>query len=292
MTAYKNVHLWIFLLFILNITVTVSCSSNRKHADNKQNVIPKDLTVYFDSLQQNGFYIPYHTDSTDREKVMHTVGLLQKYQTGERKYYPAEEVQTALELMRNELGYINSHRGEELTAEDNGFFFRFLEQAARLCPDIHLLADIASTDHQVGIINFQEWSYNPLYSFLLYKNEKGGCNIIAIDTVGSIKIDKVFTLQKDHQTYYLLSNNFHLLEFSQFIFMIENGTASLFQGKQYMEALKEWCTNHPEDYTIIFNPQKICWNFCRKAGEYYQQIEGTKTLYLELNKGESYFHVK
>jgi hypothetical protein len=99
-------------------------------------------------------------------------------------------------------------------------------------------------------------------------------------------------LQKDGQTYYLLSNNFQLLGFSQFIFMIENETASLFQGKQYKESVNQWCESYPEDATIIFNPQKICWNFCHKVGEHYQQIEGTKTLYLELAKEQSYFHVE
>ena len=67
---------------------------------------------------------------------MHTVSLLQEFQTRKRKFYPAKEVQAALELMRNELGYINSHRGDDLTAEDNGFFFRFLEQAAAHLRDL------------------------------------------------------------------------------------------------------------------------------------------------------------
>lgn len=78
----------------------------------------------------------------------------------------------------------------------------------------------------------------------------------------------------------------------QFIFMTENGIASLFQGKQYEEALKAWYENRPKDYIITFNPQKLCWNFCHKVGEYYQPIENTKTLYLELNKEQSYFYVE
>ena len=130
---------------------------------------------------------------------MHTNldSLPETSQTGERKFYPAKEVQAALELMRNELGYINSHRGDDLTAEDNGFFFRFLEQAARLCPDLHLLADVTSADHKVGVINFQEWSINPLYSFLLYENGKGGWNVTPIDTVGNVKIEKIFRIRQE-----------------------------------------------------------------------------------------------
>lgn len=38
--------------------------------------------------------------------------------------------------------------------------------------------------------------------------------------------------------------------------MIENETASLFQGKQYKESVNQWCESYPEDATIIFNPQK------------------------------------
>ncbi|MFR1241667.1 MAG: hypothetical protein ACLSDJ_11155 [Butyricimonas faecihominis] len=59
--------------------------------------------------------------------------------------------------MRNKLRYINKHRGDDLPAEDNRFFFRFLEQSARLCPDLHLLADVTSADHKVGVINFQDY---------------------------------------------------------------------------------------------------------------------------------------
>ena len=173
MITHLQTNTWIKLLFIICLYLTISCNSNRKNTEKQTGIpSPKNLTAYFDSLQHHGFYIPYHSDSTDREKVMHTVSLLQEFQTGKRKFYPAKEVQAALELMRNELGYINSHRGDDLTAEDNGFFFRFLEQAARLCPDLYLLADVTSADHKVGVINFQEWSINPLYSFLLYENGK------------------------------------------------------------------------------------------------------------------------
>ena len=107
-----------------------------------------------------------------------------------------------------------------------------------------------------------------------------------------VKIEKIFKLDKNGQTYYLLSNNFLPITFTQFIFMTENGITSLFQGKQYEEALKAWYENRPEDYTITFNPQKICWNFCHEVGEYYQPIENTKTLYLELKKEQSYFYVE
>ena len=93
----------ILLLFILNSVLIISCNSNRNRSGNKQkpeqtfllhgpiqeSTAPKNLTAYFDSLQQQGFFIPYHTDSTAQQKVIHTVALLQKYQIGERKYYPS-----------------------------------------------------------------------------------------------------------------------------------------------------------------------------------------------------------
>ena len=107
-----------------------------------------------------------------------------------------------------------------------------------------------------------------------------------------MKIEKIFKLDKNGQSYYLLSNNFLPITFTQFIFMNENGIVSLFQGKQYEEALKTWYENRPEDCTITFNPQKVCWNFCHEVGEYYQQIENTKTLYLKLDKKQSYFYVE
>lgn len=281
------------ILLILHLIFTISCTSNRKHAENHPaTIVPKDLPAYFDSLVQSGLYIPYHTDSSQIKKVEEGILQLQKYQSGERKFYPAEEVQTALEIMRHELGYINSHRGEELTEEDDGFFFHFLEQAARLCPDLHLLADVTSADNKIGVINFHEWSYNPLYSFLLNENGTGGWNVSMIGEAGNVKIEKIFLLQHDGQTYYLLSNNETLVTFTQFICTIEEGTASLSEGLQFTEAFNQWHEDIPDDYTIVFNPRKICWNFCHNAGEYDQPIENTKTLYLELDKNQSRFHVQ
>ena len=74
MITHLQTNTWIKLLFIICLYLTISCNSNRKNTEKQTGIpSPKNLTAYFDSLQHHGFYIPYHSDSTDREKVMHTI---------------------------------------------------------------------------------------------------------------------------------------------------------------------------------------------------------------------------
>ncbi len=71
MITYLQMNTWIKLLSIICLFLIISCNSNRKNTENKTDIpSPKNLMAYFDSLQHHGFYIPYHSDSTDREKVI------------------------------------------------------------------------------------------------------------------------------------------------------------------------------------------------------------------------------
>ena len=67
MITHLQTNTWIKLLFIICLYLTISCNSNRKNTEKQTGIpSPKNLTAYFDSLQHHGFYIPYHSDSTDR----------------------------------------------------------------------------------------------------------------------------------------------------------------------------------------------------------------------------------
>ena len=46
-----------------------------------------------------------------------------------------------------------------------------------------------------------------------------------------------------------------------------------------------------DDAECIYNPIKHQWDLCVKKGEYWHKIEGTKSLYLHLDKEKPYFEV-
>lgn len=288
----------------LSITVLflgcTACNRSTKYPVEQQieyngGIIPEQLSIYFDSLQRKGFGIPYHSDSTEKTIVENCIAQLQRYKNGERKYYPAEDIYRSLEIMRLELGYIYNHCGDadgDFEIRDYVFFIRFLEQAALLCPQLELLTNIMSADRKIGVINFQEWSPNPLFSFVLNENPQGGFFLTRINDIGSVKIEKIFTLDNEGKKYYLLSNNNNLQQFSQYICIIENHKTFLFNGKNFTEAFNKWTASLPENYTIVFNPQKVCWNLCKFKNNVFQPIEKTQTLYLKLDGEKSYYYVE
>ena len=136
---------------------------------------PDNLSVYFKTLccEHHAEVAVHSNDDDDSLHVWQTVKLLDDYAAGRRKKYPAEDVREALDDMAFELGYIFSHVCYEDTNYAEVFFFRFLEQAVRLSPCVEYVTDYQIADGTVGILNYQEWSPNPLYSFYVYPTASG-----------------------------------------------------------------------------------------------------------------------
>lgn len=73
--------------------------------------------------------------------------------------------------------HYNTHgdEEEEAMAGSELFFFRYLEQVARLCPHIDYLTSIHTGDDKAGIFtghDFSEW-HQPYYCILLYRQGDG-----------------------------------------------------------------------------------------------------------------------
>ena len=169
------------LLVVLSL---ISCSNKDKRVKDITAIPgvytvdePVDLIAYFDSLEQNcGVDIWVHSPESEEEEVRQSIRELDRYASGKRKFYPAEDVKRALNLITFEQGYYYSHGSGDDEDSNSGeiFFFRYLEQAIRFCPEISLLADFKSADDSVGVMYYSEWSAsNPLYSFLIYRQMKG-----------------------------------------------------------------------------------------------------------------------
>ena len=290
------------IIGLLVVLALISCSNKDKRVKDITAIPgvytvdePVDLIAYFDSLEQNcGVDIWVHSPESEEEEVRQSIRELDRYASGKRKFYPAEDVKRALNLITFEQGYYYSHGSGDDEDSNSGeiFFFRYLEQAIRFCPEISLLADFKSADDSVGVMYYSEWSAsNPLYSFLIYRQMKG-CKVQMIGSKGNTNIEKLFQLKDEKgQTYYLCSNNFQSLCFCQYLYCLDGDGMTLICSTDDDDYHPDWSAD-TSDYEIVFNPQNVCCNYCYKKGDYYHKIEGTKTLYLKLDGENSAFYAE
>lgn len=281
---------------------------------------PTDIYAYFDTLYREcDAEITVHIDDyNDSAKIWDDIKALNDYANGHRKYYPIDEVRHTLDQLFFQVGYDYSHAVESDDIK-NGisaleiFVFRFLEQAVRLSPQVDFVTDFHSADGEAGIIYYHEWSVNPLYSFLIYKTPEG-LRVKTVGNIGTTQITKLFHLNDNEGRSYLLCSNNGKLEYSS-EYYDEND-----QSHEYHEEWNEpyaFCQylylfdsegnlnevastrigyegkNNPEldiNYdAIVFNPQKLIWEFCIKDGDVFKKIEGTPALRLTLNGKNSSF---
>ena len=259
---------------------------------------PESVNAYLEELcQKYGAIVSVHSsDKKDSLEIWEAVKSLDDYASGRRKYYPAEEVRHALDALAFDLGYWYNHGDLEDTNYAEIFFFRFLEQAVRLSPEVDYVTDFHCADGTAGILNYHEWSPNPLYSFLVYSTQKG-LRVKIISEPGYTKIEKLFHLTDDAgREYYLCSNNGDLEEedayyspdFHQFLFLLDGND---------LKEVACWVDNSdfPVDWDedkIVFNPRLLRWDCCKKVGDTYMRIDGTTSLLLKLDGENSRFEVE
>lgn len=264
---------------------------------------PKEIMAYFRALcRESHAMVAVHGEPNDTVKVWQAVRYLDDYAAGRRDYYPAEDVRQALSLMVCELGYGFSHwlylaePGDEIDSNfAEIFFFRFLEQAVRLSPEVDYVTDFHCDDGTAGILNYHEWSPNPLYSFLVYPTEKG-LRVTMVGGVGNTRIEKLFHLTDDEgREYYLCSNNggcdngrdFNPSDFCQYLFLLDD-------GKIKQVASTKGLDFYPGDFEgkMIFNPRLLRWDYCTQNGDIYTRIDGSQSLVLHLDGDKSSFKVE
>jgi len=226
-----------------------------------------DIEGYFDSLVDScGAQVWTHCeDWGETDSVWKGVRELDRYVKHQRQYYPADEVRLALDFLAFQQGYLWSHAGiEEKVNAGEVFLYRLLEQAAFHSPHLDYITDFHAVDGKAGILNYQEWSPNPLYSFLIYQTEQG-YKVMKIGESGDVRIDKIFPLQDQQgRTYYLCSNNNLGLFFRQYLYGWDGETMQFLCKATSSDCIEEQLSfpvdYYDDKYTLIFNPRRIEWN--------------------------------
>ncbi|MBQ9230617.1 MAG: hypothetical protein IJ190_05465 [Prevotella sp.] len=125
--------------YIWGLLLVVSCSeiSQKDSAAKDIRVYPgvydvdsvRNIIAYFDSLyHEYGADIWTHNPEVGESiEVWNAVKELHRYVNHQRKFYPAEEIFQAMEVMTFEQGYAYSHSGEDPDSVNNGRTFRFAD---------------------------------------------------------------------------------------------------------------------------------------------------------------------
>lgn len=283
----------IIVLLLGTLFLLWGCSEKTEHSKTEKDVWSypgvyevdsvTDIQAYFDSLYHEcGADIWTHNpEDGESIEVWNGVKELHRYVNQERIYYPVEEVKEALRRMAFEQGYIFSHCVDDPDSVNAGevFMFRFLEQAAIHCPQLDFITDFHAEDGEAGILYYPEWcSFDPLYSFLVYKT-KQGYKVLTVGQKGDVKINKIFRLvDKDGRIYYLCSNNDEKIYFRQYLYGWDGETMTLLCNDDSV-----FWERDDDGYKIVFNPDKLTWNYYLPKNGVYQKVEGTKTYALELD---------
>ena len=252
---------------------------------------PNDLVAYFDSLCRQGAYVATHTDEEeDSLAVWDAVRLLDRFAQGKGKFYPADQIRDALEIMRLEQAYCFNHSGQEEKNGGEAFMFRFIEQAALHCNQIDYITDFRADDRKVGVLYFGEWGLGlPLYSILVYQTHQG-FRVKMIGGVGDAKIEKIFHLNdKQGRDYYLCSNNEDGVFFRQYLYSWKDDDLCLIREMNVEFGCPE---SYEKGYELVFNPTRCTWSYCKKDGDLYHPVNGTPTLRLILDGDSSKFVVE
>lgn len=240
--------------------------------------IPSDLPAYFQSISDKGYSIPYHGDSAELvTPVIRSFTLLQEYADGKRDY-PGWIVRQSLETMAFEIGYAESHGGDDLS-ETFYFFEEYLAQACRLCPDIEILTSVISKDKEIGVLTFRGWDSSPLQSYLIFKNKTAGfyqyTKWLLYGTYQNI-----YSFDRNGIQYYLLVSPLDYRDpHISLVSLTENAP------KGHLEPLSDDVYNflkemqYVKDEQLIFDPSRLEWKQCKmNENGYWVEFPGSKTL--------------
>ena len=288
------------LLFIALIAVLMAGCSQEKKAEvdlyaypGNSGIGPKaDIQGYFDSLISIGAKVIVHSgDEESIAEVWEGVKQLDRYVKGERKYYPVEEVNHAIEVMAFEQGYYYGHSSEEDYEVDGSemFLFRFIEQAVMHSPVIDYVTHFHSDGGETGMLCYKQWNTGPLYSFFVYKTDEG-LRVLSVGERGETEFNKVFKLtDKKGRTYYLCSGNMTGIYnmFCQYLYGWDGKTMQLLG---HVNSNEEWGDYGYDE--VIFNPRRLCWEACVSDGNVYRKVAESPTLRLVLDWEKSRFELE
>lgn len=217
--------------------------------------------------------------------VHETAHELYRFQTGERRYYPEDEVKDALDILGEDLGKGYNHTDLEDLYFGLFYWYCFASQAALLCPNVEFICDYHSEDHQIGLWNEKRAWYYPMMSWLLVQHDHY-CTVRLVDY--GTHLYKVFQLYDDRgRNYYLVTNDCGRA-FGAYLYE-KKGDDLVFVANN---------PSFTEYGRIVYNPIEHRWDICDQGSdyhypdhEYWVKIEGTQSLYLHLDEDVPFFEV-
>lgn len=254
---------------------------------------PKNIVTY---LEENGIKSYYGDKNDGHHFDKKCLEELQKFNEGKRKFYPTKEVNEILGTMQNDIMYCYMHSDDIR----NHFpeFYSMIDVAVNLCPDINLLSHRCSSDHVVGILDFPNQSHETFYRAVMCKvgDKKFRAHTLELLNETDYELEKVRKISESNgKKRYIISNEKHLI-----VYVLEiagNGKISSWKPANE-ENVAIWFKEKYEnegnykDIEIRYNPKKICWEFCYRAGDIFKRVEGTRALHIEFTDGKPAFILK
>lgn len=294
-----------FVTYIMAVALFVGCGGHRKPspetAEAETQGKPMTLFERIDQMQQQGIELGGWHDGEDSLWIWQRLDSLDRYSRGEIETFPAEVAKSVLNSYAFTLGDCYGHNGyddeeykDSLMWGEEGFY-RLVEMTVELSPSVEAVAEQCSADKEVGVLNYDEWNSNALYSFVIYHNGES----LAAEMVGergTTYIENIYPLTDTQgRQYYLLSNNLKREEeYSRY--MSDPFCQYLYEKSDEGLVLRCHIIGEPfscSDYQyIIFNPRELRWNHCYKKGDLYYAREGSKTLRLVLDGENSRFTIE
>jgi hypothetical protein len=240
-------------------------------------------------------YIIRANPGKDSPERIAAIKALEDYQAHRRSEYPLKQVAEAL----GPLVFAQWHNGthgddeEEVMAGSEEFFFRYMEQVARLCPHVDYLTSIHTGDDKAGIFTGHEFSegHQPYYCILLYRHGAGYRTKFLQHFVG---YDKIWELSDSAGRNYLLCYN-GVTEvdsgewpFKAILFMEEEGE---YEVVCTSEDWPGWEYDCDEGICIDYNPSTHTWTQCRRQGKVRVPVAKRKRLQLVLDGRKSSFEI-
>lgn len=266
--------------------------------------IPESLEQHMRKLMNDHTVaLPYKVQD-DSVRFYSELRALDSYARGERKFYPDKEFRDAFESLAFANDWEDNHGGGE-DSERMCALACLMEFGAYHAQDINFLTDFVSADHNVGVFEYPAATDRCFNLYVTFK-EHGVFRVRTLNTdywgspcgyEGPNHLTHVRKIGDEDARMYLFSNEYTYW-FSQCLcWYDDDGDAHFFVPESLDECVREWITEEvrsmdERDLTIVYNPGNVCWNICTKVGNVYQPLEGTRTLYLELDGLDSRYRVE
>lgn len=248
-------------------------------------------------------YLPRKMEE-DSALLYQAVRALDRYSRGERLYYPDSLVRDALTSFAFAYDWDANHASFRVE-NSMKILSAFLNKAAYYARDINYLSTFASADHQIGILEYHAVTSHHFCLYVIYREHSYFRVRIFSELESpastlfneSCDITDIRKIGPDNACMYLLSSEYPFRFSHLLCWYDDSGNAQFFVPGNYhivhdswlRPAMSHWADG---DCEIIFNPDKICWNICRMVNGTYVQIEGTSTLYLDLDGKKSSYRIE